>query len=462
MPSLSPKQTEAWWHLEDPEVLEVFAGGGAGGGKSLFGCLRQIYRRLKYPGTRGFIGRDSFTALRDSTMYTYFKLLAEMGYRSGEHYSYNAQDHTVKWGNGSEQHFRHMAYMPSDPDYNRFGSTEYTDAFVDEAPEVAPRACQVLLSRLRYMHKEHGITPELLYTGNPGESWIKEQFVMDQQGRMVDLPKHRRRVLFTIADNPDPYIRENYARTLAHLDAYDRARLLHGDWNAKPTLSRPFAFAFDRLRHVKPCKLDQRAPVWVWVDFNLDPFTALIAQQQGQRIAITNEIAVTGGTMQELAQRIRAIAPQVFMHKYTGDRSGAARRIQSKSTASLWDDLLAELGARDNQLDLPPNPTHKESREDFNYVLHHHPEFVIDPGCTGLIFDLERVEVDADLSIIKSDRSQAAQRADFLDCARYGVNTYLSPWIETHRKINALQRHTNGQRPAPMHGGGRAFMDRLH
>jgi hypothetical protein len=131
MPSLSPKQTEAWWHLEDPEVLEVFAGGGAGGGKSLFGCLRQIYRRLKYPGTRGFIGRDSFTALRDSTMYTYFKLLAEMGYRSGEHYSYNAQDHTVKWGNGSEQHFRHMAYMPSDPDYNRFGSTEYTDAFVD-------------------------------------------------------------------------------------------------------------------------------------------------------------------------------------------------------------------------------------------------------------------------------------------------------------------------------------------
>ena len=224
----------------------------------------------------------------------------------------------------------------------------------------------------------------------------------------------------------------------------------------------PFAFAFDRLRHVKPCKLDQRAPVWVWVDFNLDPFTALIAQQQGQRIAITNEIAVTGGTMQELAQRIRAIAPQVFMHKYTGDRSGAARRIQSKSTASLWDDLLAELGARDNQLDLPPNPTHKESREDFNYVLHHHPEFVIDTGCTGLIFDLERVEVDADLSIIKSDRSQAAQRADFLDCARYGVNTYLSPWIETHRKINALQRHTNGQRPAPMHGGGRAFMDRLH
>jgi len=468
MVSLSPKQTDVWWHLEDPTVKEVFGGGGAGGGKSHLGCTWQIHRRTTYPGTRGFIGRQDFTSLRDSTMKTYFSILSAMGYQSITHYTYNAQEHTVYFKNGtaeypgSEQHFRHMAYQPSDPDYNRFGSTEYTDAFVDEAPEVAQRACQVLLSRLRFMHERYGIGPAILYTGNPGNSWIKEQFVMDSQGNMIDLPAHRRRVLFTVADHSDPLFRENYRATLEHLDAYDRARLLEGDWNAKPNIERPFAFAFDRSRHVKPCKLIPGAPVRIIVDFNLDPFCAIIAQEQGRRMAITNEIAVTGGTMQELAQRIRAIAPQVFMHKYTGDRSGAARRIQSKSTASLWDDLLAELGARDNQLDLPPNPTHKESREDFNYVLHHHPEFVIDPGCTGLIFDLERVEVDADLSIIKSDRSQAAQRADFLDCARYGVNTYLSPWIETHRKINALQRHTNGQRPAPMHGGGRAFMDRLH
>ena len=201
MPGLSPKQTEAWWHLEDPEVLEVFAGEAPVAASHSSGAFASIYRRLKYPGTRGFIGRDSFTALRDSTMYTYFKLLAEMGYRSGEHYSYNAQDHTVKWGNGSEQHFRHMAYMPSDPDYNRFGSTEYTDAFVDEAPEVALRLSGATLTPSVHAQGARD-NPELLYTGNPGESWIKEQFVMDQQGRMVDLPKHRRRVLFTIADNP--------------------------------------------------------------------------------------------------------------------------------------------------------------------------------------------------------------------------------------------------------------------
>jgi phage terminase large subunit len=454
--ALSEKQEEAWHYLDDPNILEVFAGGGAGGGKSMLGCTRQIYRRLAYKGTRGFIGRESFTGLRDSTMNTYFGLLGAMGYRSIDHYTYNAQEHTVYWKNGnaeyppSEQHFRHMAYMPSDPDYNRFGSTEYTDGFVDEAPEVEARACQVLLSRLRYMHQEHGITPELLYTGNPGESWIKDQFVMDPSGSMIELQSHRARVLFTINDNPNEDLRDAYKYTLSKLDAYDQARLLHGDWSAMPNVLRPFAFAFNDGKHVRPFKIDPRAPVWVWVDFNLDPFTALIAQQQGKTVGVGHEIAVNGGTMQELAQRIRAVVPNVFMHKYTGDRSGAARRIQSKSNASMWDDLLRELNANESQLDLPANPTHKESREQTNYLLHH-GDVAIDPSCTGLIYDLRRVEVDNDLSIIKSDRNQASQRADLLDCFRYGVNTYLSPWIETHRKLHALQQLPKGPKPVVMY-----------
>ena len=67
---LSTKQTEAWQALDHPDVLEVFAGGGAGGGKSYLGCAHQIARRATYAGTRGFIGRESFTGLRDSTLKT--------------------------------------------------------------------------------------------------------------------------------------------------------------------------------------------------------------------------------------------------------------------------------------------------------------------------------------------------------------------------------------------------------
>ncbi|HQX08691.1 MAG TPA: hypothetical protein PKZ19_18040, partial [Zoogloea sp.] len=90
MIDLSPKQTEAWWHLEDPNVLEVFAGGGSGGGKSWLGCVWQVYRRIQFPGTRGFIGRENFTALRDSTMNTYFSTLEKVGLKAGDAWSYNA------------------------------------------------------------------------------------------------------------------------------------------------------------------------------------------------------------------------------------------------------------------------------------------------------------------------------------------------------------------------------------
>ena len=136
------------------------------------------------------------------------------------------------------------------------------------------------------------------------------------------------------------------------------------------------------------------------------PFTALIAQQQGQRIAITNEIASRAARCRSLPNASGPSPPGLHAQVHRRPLRGrAAHPIQVDRL--LWDDLLAELGARDNQLDLPPNPTHKESREDFNYVLHHHPEFVIDPGCTGLIFDLERVEVDADLP---SSRATVAKR----------------------------------------------------
>ena len=54
---LTYKQTAALDILEDDTTTELLFGGGAGGGKSAFGCWWQIRRRLKYPGTRGLIGR---------------------------------------------------------------------------------------------------------------------------------------------------------------------------------------------------------------------------------------------------------------------------------------------------------------------------------------------------------------------------------------------------------------------
>lgn len=420
---LSPKQAQAWRLLDRPEIAEVFAGGGAGGGKSYLGCLRQIYRRTTYANTRGFIGRESYTALRDSTMKTYFGILAQMGYQSEVHYRYNAQEHTVFFKNGSEQHFRHMAYAPSDPDFNRFGSTEYTDAFVDEAPEIDPRAAQVLLSRLRYNHGKHGITGEILYTGNPGESWIKYAFVMDKDGTFIDLPPHRGRVLFTIKDNPDEQLRETYTRTLDLLDDYDRARLLYGDWSANPNIERPFAFAYDAKLHSVPCQFNPREPLFISLDFNLDPFAIIFANVSGRRISVFGEESITGGTITEGCQRILARFGMnaLAMATVTGDYNGTNRSMVLPAHMNLYKEMQRQLRLNDRQFDLRPNPRHTNSRHDVNWLLRN-VTVQIDPSCTNLHRDMRTVEVDSDGSIIKKDRSKDAQRADHMDAFRYLCN----------------------------------------
>lgn len=443
MIELSTKQTEVWRALDDPSVLEVFAGGGAGGGKSVLGCVRQIYRRTKYPGTRGFIGRENFTALRDSTMKTYFDMVTQWGYRQGDHYHYNAQEHTLTWMNGtdrhpnSEQHFRHMAYQPSDPDYNRFGSTEYTDAFVDEAPEVRKRACQVLLSRLRYRHAEHGITPELLLTGNPGLHWVKDEFVMDGRGEFIALPPHRSRVLFTIEDNPDPEIRRRYSETLDHLDEYDKRRLKYGDWTVMPNVERPFTFAFNPSVHRAVTTRRPNDIVYFSIDFNVDPFVAIAAHiwkdHEGWHFHRIAESNLKTASIEAMADWMRTICPRVMMMRVTGDRNGMSRIIGDRGPIRLFTQLAQKLGASfEGQFKIPPNPTHLVSREEVNLVFTPRAgmDNRIDPSCTNLLSDHSNVQVDMEGRIIKGDRTKKDQRSDHVDCDRYIINTYLRDYIK--------------------------------
>lgn len=432
---LSERQSQAWHLLEDTTTAMVFAGGGAGGGKSWLGCLWQIHRRLTYPGTRGFIGRETAASLRDSTMKTYFALLSMLGY-GPDHYSYNSTSGVLTFATGSEQHFRWLAHQPSDPNYDRLGSTEYTDAFVDEGPEVSERACEVLLSRLRYMHTQYDLRPSLLITGNPGNSWVKRKFVMDARGNMLDLPPHLGRVLFTVRDNMDAAFAERYARTLELMSPYDRARLLHGDWNATPVVENPFAFAYNRERHVCATTSRPQDIHYFSLDFNVEPFSAIVGHiwqdGEGHHVHIISE-AVVEASVEAMARWIMERCPHRHLIRITGDRGGMSRGIGTRGPVRIFEELRKVLQLSQAQLDVPANPSHLQSREDTNFVLANHPDLRIVPRCVQLTSDLAQVAVDGNGGIIKHDRSRPDQRADHLDSFRYFVNTYLRRWIKQNR-----------------------------
>lgn len=186
----------------------------------------------------------------------------------------------------------------------------------------------------------------------------------------------------------------------------------------------PFAHAFDPAKNVRAITYDPTRPLYISLDFNLDPFAFIYANVHGKKVHIFGEETIPSGTLDEACDRIlsRFGRQGLALATVTGDYNGTARQMLDPAKASLYRNLQKKLGLSDTQLDLKPNPRHVNSRHDVNWCLRN-IDFIIDPSCVNTLRDFRTVEVDADGSIIKADRKQAAQRADHLDAVRYLVNS---------------------------------------
>jgi phage terminase large subunit len=233
------RQSEALKFLSaDSQVETILYGGAAGGGKTMLGCMWQILRRLKYPGTRSLIGRAKLDTLKKTTMNTFFQVAADIGLRAGEDYSYNQQSHIIKFSNGSEIILADLFLYPSDPHFQDLGGLELTDVFLDEATEISEKAYSVVCSRIRYKLNEFGLKPKILLTCNPSKGWIYNQFYLPYKNQ--NLPEHLAFVQALPGDNihlPDAYV-----TSLSRLPEADRKRLLEGDWEFDNSSDRLYLY----------------------------------------------------------------------------------------------------------------------------------------------------------------------------------------------------------------------------
>ena len=118
---LTNRQTIAIDYLEDNITTEVGYGGGAGGGKSMLGCYWQLKQRLKYPQTRGLIGRAKLKTLKETTLQSFFEVAKMQGVKNGVHYNYNQQSSQINFKNGSVILLKDLFFYPSDPKFDEIG-----------------------------------------------------------------------------------------------------------------------------------------------------------------------------------------------------------------------------------------------------------------------------------------------------------------------------------------------------
>lgn len=352
--SLSLRQTLAWQHLEDSTTREVLYGGGAGGGKTFFGCVWHIYRRQTHAKTRGVIARKTLQTLKGTTLVTFLKVANMMGYKLGKHYSFNQNDMLVTWANGSTTLFKEIDFNPSDPDFQRLGGLEVTDAFIDEAAEVTEKAFDILQSRIRWMLAEYNLTPKILMTCNPGDNWIKAKYIKDEKGNPVMLEPYQVFIPALVDDNPDEAFVRIYKENLEKISSdYDKRRLLLGDWDANPDTGGNFYKAFSMLSHTAPISYNPSLPVHISFDFNVSPHMTLTVWQvikdgdhrrfcQVDEICLSSPHNSTAATCKEFVRRYAGHDAGVFVY---GDPAGNQRDTRSESGMNDYSIINSQLAA---------------------------------------------------------------------------------------------------------------------
>lgn len=231
---LTNRQTIAIDYLEDNITTEVGYGGGAGGGKSMLGCYWQLKQRLKYPQTRGLIGRAKLKTLKETTLQSFFEVAKMQGVKNGVHYNYNQQSSQINFKNGSVILLKDLFFYPSDPEFDELGSLEITDAFLDESAQIVRKAFNTVQSRIRYKLDENDLIPKILWSSNPNKGWNYSEFYLPyKKGTLKD---YRQFVPALATDNP--FISKHYIDNLNKLPKNQKERLLYGNWeyDDDPTL----------------------------------------------------------------------------------------------------------------------------------------------------------------------------------------------------------------------------------
>lgn len=222
------KQKECARQWLNDEVIDIVYGGSKGSGKSYLGVSLIFADAFMYAGTRYFIARKCLNDLRKHTIPSIYEVFRHWGIDE-RYYKFNGQDNFFQLHNGSQVFLIDARYMPSDPEYTRFGSQQYTRGWIEEAGEFSTDAKNNLQATIgRWMNDAYGLTGKLLMTCNPAKNFLYNDYY--KKFKDGKLETYRRFIQALPQDNK--MLPKNYLRDLDRiLTPSQRKRLLLGLWD---------------------------------------------------------------------------------------------------------------------------------------------------------------------------------------------------------------------------------------
>ena len=242
------------------DAKEALYGGAAGGGKSdalLMAALQYVH----VPGYSAILFRRTYQdlSLPDAL------IPRSHEWFSGTDARWDRETHTWIFPSGAKIAF---GYCDSLGDEYRYQGAAFQFIGWDELTQFEEAVYIYLFSRLRTVQ---GVNVPLRVRGatNPGgigHRWVKRRFIDPEtkEAAAIYVPAK-------VSDNP--HLRDDYAESLAYLDATLRERYLNGDWSVVE--DNVFVFPFERSRHLAeaPIPVEQKEPFFRTVVGGIDPGT---------------------------------------------------------------------------------------------------------------------------------------------------------------------------------------------
>lgn len=202
---------------------------------------------LKNPIPIGFMGRKQAVDFRRTTLETW-KLNIPT-----DHYRIREQDSEIIF---KERLKIYYGGLDDREKVNKFNSAEFAFFILDQAEETEREEVGVLRGALRFKYKGKKPPYKQLFSANPDDCWLKEDFIDNPQPNHYFIPA-------LYSDNP--HLPENYVDTLTTAFKYNMPLLRayrDGDWHSLKALNALLsAEEFNELKKVSHHPRERRGVV---------------------------------------------------------------------------------------------------------------------------------------------------------------------------------------------------------
>jgi PBSX family phage terminase large subunit len=348
------------WDFLDAKEKFALLLGGVGSGKSFAGSIFAIKESKEDNTIPGLITANTYRQLQNATLNTLFSFCDQ----NNVEYDYNQNKGLLnlcgaKW------------FTYSLDSYDNMRGIEVGRFWGDEMRDADPKAFHVMLGRLRYGAKLKG----RLTTTPSGYDYLYDYFVGDKK-----TPEFR---LIRATSMDNKFLPEGYVETLkTSYDAKIYAQEVLGEF--VNTQSGRIYYAFDRNKNIAEVNYNPSYPIYVGMDFNVNPMTAVLCQHYDNVINVFDEVYLTDSNTPEMAEHIRL--------KYGSSLTIVPDSTGNKRTTS------APIGKSDIQILIDAgfkvktsgNPFRIDRYNTVNNLLEK-SRLKINPKCVKLIKDLEQV-----------------------------------------------------------------------